>query len=148
MKKLLVVLAVAVLLLAGCGGSSPAADTEAVFKDWRAAAASLDLERMMSHYADEVSFRDPGEAIALDGRESVTKMYEEVMGLPGIKLGIQDYIISSDGRWAVGEGTLSWIPYPGGATSSSSGLVILEFQDGKIVSEIHYLRPVPVQASR
>jgi hypothetical protein len=155
-KRLLVVLAVLVLLLAACGGSGPAADeeplsgpareTEALFKDWLAAAQSLDLERMMSHYADEVAYGPSEEVGSVAGRESVKEDYEDMMGRPGIKLGMKDYFISSDGRWVAGEGTASWTLAQGGTTYFVPGLLVFEFFNGKIVRETHYFGPMVAQS--
>lgn len=157
MKGLLLVLVVMGLLLGACGGGDPPAvaqersaaaqQTEALFKDWADAAQSLDLERMMSHYSDDVAFSS-ADGGSFRGREDVKQQYGYVMGLSGVELATEDYLVSSDGRWVAAEASLSWMPAKGSPPNMSTGLVILEYRDGKIVREIHLLAPQVVRSGR
>jgi ketosteroid isomerase-like protein len=162
MKRLLVLFVGLALLLAGCGGggleananslsgrvanadalSGPAAETEALFKDWADAAASLDLERLVSHYADEVAFNtEEGEPPV--SRDKVKEAYQSVMELRGAKLVTEQYFVSGDGQWVAMEGTLSWSPV-GRSQAAYQGIILLKFRNGEIVREIQVLSPIVV----
>jgi steroid delta-isomerase-like uncharacterized protein len=139
MKRSLSLTALAALMLlmvSACGGSSQVAEEEAMVQEWVVAVKSLDLEKTMTCYADDVIYQDPAYQYRFTGGDEVRSMYMDVYALPDVKFDVTSAFVSGDGKWAAAEWT--WSGTKGGKGYSIPGVSIFEIRGNKIVRETIY----------
>lgn len=104
---------------------------------------SLDSDRVLSHYADDVVFMDPaaGDEWAIKGKEELRRYFQRLFSLPEAKFEIAS-IFECNGR-----GAAEWI-WSGSRPDENRryrirGASIVELRDDKIVRETIYYDPRP-----
>jgi steroid delta-isomerase-like uncharacterized protein len=118
------------------GGGDQVTDSEAMMQGWIAAIESLDLEKTMSFYADDIISEDPAYQYRFTGRGEVMNMYMDVYALPDVSFEYTSSFVSGDGKWAAAE--WSWSGTKNGTGYSIPGVSILEIRGGKIARETIY----------
>lgn len=111
-------------------------DSEAMMDRWIAAIESLDLEKTMSFYADDVISEDPAYQYRFTGWTQVRSMYAEMYALPDVKFVYTSSFVSGDGQRAAAEWT--WSGTKDGTAYSIPGVSIVEIRSGKIGRETIY----------
>ena len=150
MRNRIVLLAAAMLLIAGCGSSGGEADElaeiiaaieaneTANFAAWQA----QDLDALMDTFTDDVVYVDETFGDYFEGKARVRSMYSYVIAFAdrdGTELSTR--FVSADGKWAAI--TSEWVGtnfY--GMRFDLPTAVIHEYRDGKIVREtVYYASP-------
>jgi ketosteroid isomerase-like protein len=96
------------------------ADAEAMVQNWVAAIESLDLDKTMSCYADDIVSEDPAYGYRFAGLSEVGSMYVDVYALPDLRFDVTSSFVSGDGKWAAAEWT--WSGTKGGKRYSILGV--------------------------
>jgi len=79
-----------ILVLPACAASAPAkvedgSDLMQVSRDWAAAAASGDVERVLAYWADDAVVLAPDRP-AIVGKEAIRRFLQESMAIPGFSI--------------------------------------------------------------
>jgi ketosteroid isomerase-like protein len=136
MKRVLLLVALMLLMVSARGGGNQMSDAEAMMQDWKVALESLDLEKTMSFYADDIVWDDAAAKDLLTTKSEVMEMFRWFYGLTNMRMDVTFYFISGDGKWATAEWT--WSGTEGALNYSIKGISILEIRDDKIVRETIY----------
>lgn len=136
MKRLVLFVALLLLMLSACGGGKQVSDAEDMMQDWKVALESLDLEKTMSVYADDIVWDDAAANDHLTNKSDVMGMYRWFYALTDVKMNVTSSFVSGDGKWASAE--WMWSGTEGARDYSIQGVSVLEIRDGKIVRETIY----------
>jgi steroid delta-isomerase-like uncharacterized protein len=147
MTKRALLLAAALLLIAGCGSGADEtaeiiaaveANETAYIEAWQA----QDLDALMDVYTDDVVFVDETFGDYIEGKDRVRSMYSYI-----IKFADPDgkdvfvRFVSPDGKWAASTGEWVGTNFNGNRFDLPTAL-IHEYRDGKIVREtVYYASP-------
>jgi steroid delta-isomerase-like uncharacterized protein len=100
---------------------------------------SLDMDKLVSHYADRFLFEDLPGNLRITSRERLESYYRNLFALPGVEFEVTSMFGCDD--WA----GLEWIwsgTTPGqGAEYRIKGASIIEMRDGRIARETIYYDP-------
>jgi len=153
-QKITIVLAVA--LLASCTGQVPDATIEGnklmqVSRDWAQAAASRDIEKTLSYWADDATMISAGDMAPIKGKAAIRRMVEGSFKTPGFaiswtpqsaevsKAGDMGYLIE-DTKISFNDSTGKTI------TKNYKGVTIWKKQaDGSWKDVVDMLSPLPEQ---
>ena len=101
----------------------------------KASLESLDVNRVVSHYSDDVVFTDPaaGDEWAITGKEELRKYFQRLFSLPEAKFEIAS-IFESNG-WGAAEWIWSSSRPDDNKRYRTRGASIVELRDGKITRD-------------
>lgn len=153
-QKMAIVIAAAAL--AGCTGQVPDPTREGdrlmqVSRDWAKVAASRDVEKTLSYWADDATVISAGDMAPIKGKQEIRQMVEESFKLPGFaitwepqsveisKAGDMGYLIE-DTKISFNDSTGKTI------TRNFKGVTIWKKQaDGSWKDVVDMLSPLPEQ---
>ncbi len=119
-------------------------EAQALCEDWLASWTGNRPEVLLSFYADDVFYRDPGRPEGLHGREALTDYIRKLLAANPDWVWEAVEILPTEGGFC-----LKWraaIPV-GGGTLREEGLDIVEVTDGKIVrNEVFFDRTALLNA--
>ena len=151
MKKLLLILIISILcifFINSCANSNKqsAVDAEVtgMFKDYEAAWASQDVEKIASFFTNDCIYEDVASGIVSNGKEELKAFLQNILtAFPDLKVEIKSLFVAGDrvgSEWVM-TGTRSGpSPYLPGAKKKFSirGASITELQNGKIKRNSDY----------
>jgi len=85
---MLLLVALMLLMVSACGGGNKVSDAEATVQDWKVALESLDLEKTMSSYADDIVWDDAAAKDHLTNKSEVMAMYRWFYALTEVKMNV------------------------------------------------------------
>ena len=115
--------------------------TNDLLKQLKAALESLDIEGLVSLYADEFVFEDVPSNEMITTREELRIYFQQLSQLPGVKFSDVSFFACEDK--AAGEWSWSGVKPNSGTEYSVRGASIIELRDGKIERETIYYDPRP-----
>lgn len=136
MKRMLFLVGLMLLMVSACGGGKEMSDVEAIVQYWKVALESLDLEKTMSFYANDIVWDDAASKDHLTSKSEVLAMYRWFYALTDVKMNVTSSFVSGDGKWATAE--WMWSGTEGVRDYSIQGVSILEIRDSRIVRETIY----------
>lgn len=109
----------------------------------KAALESLDTDRVVSHYSDDVVFTDPaaGDSWAVTGKEELRTYFQRLFSLPEAKFEVAS-IFECNG-WGAAEWIWSGSRPDDNGRYRTRGASIVELRGGKIIRETIYYDPRP-----
>lgn len=155
MNKILALVALVVVLLAGCApaASSPSASvpnnpdakaTKAIVEKYMAAAeaTTFNAKALVPLYADSVTLVDYGFPLTTGDRPltkaDISSWYTDEGAPPQRKAHFQSYLVTADGRFAVIQAVLTFVSSLTNKPVSAPATGVLEFANGQIVNETWY----------
>lgn len=145
MKRKLMLFIILAVALSACGGvktdmpDTPEAEATAVIvEQYITANLEYDADGLMALYADDLFWMDYGGNDGPLTKGNLDYFIHETMAARDFKYDFNSYLVTPDGRFAVIETVFSMPAASSGKWVSVSCITVLEFMDGKIISEIWY----------
>jgi ketosteroid isomerase-like protein len=150
-KVIVIVILIAALALTGCGGvkadvpeNAAARATQALVERYIAANQEYDADGLIALYADDLFWMDYGSIEGPISLGNLRHFVPETMEEKSYKLRADSYLVTADGRFAVIDVLWSQPAPSTGKWASTPAVVLLEFREGKIVSETWYYNDAPL----
>jgi ketosteroid isomerase-like protein len=149
MKKVIIIMLV-VMFLSACGSTSrgttkadvpdnaEAQATKSIVEKFISAYKSYDAEGLMSLYSDELIWMDYGLNDGPFDKDIYNFLVKSSMSSKDLKVEIESYIVTPDGRFAVLDTLFSMAAPPSGEWASVRAYAVLEILSDKIVAETWY----------
>jgi ketosteroid isomerase-like protein len=99
---------------------------------------NYDAEGLMSLYADDLFWMDYGGNDGPLNKGNLDYAVHETMSSEDYEIEFESYIVTPDGRFAVLQAFYSQLAALSGKMATVPAVAVLEFEDGKIISEIWY----------
>jgi steroid delta-isomerase-like uncharacterized protein len=115
--------------------------TNDILQRLKLALESLDVEGLVSLYAEGFVFEDVPSNEMISTKEELRIYFQQLSQLPGVKFSDVSFFLCGDK--AAGEWTWSGTKPSSGTEYSVKGASIIEFQDGRIGRETIYYDPRP-----
>lgn len=149
-----IAIAFAAATLAGCTGQVPDATTEGrklmqVSRDWAQAAASRDVEKTLSYWADDATVISAGDMPPIKGKQAIRQMVEGSFKSPGFAISWEpqsvDISKAGDMGYLIEDTRISFNDSTGKTmTRNYKGVTIWRRQpDGSWKNVVDMLSPLP-----
>jgi len=152
MKKMVIIVCFMSFMLSACSqvrsdvpDTAPAKATQANVEKFIAANSNYDPSTLVSLYSPDVLWMDNGDAYGPIHFDSLDWLIWNDYGPDQMTLSFRFYLVTYDGRFSVVEGTFSTKNKTTGKWVSMPAVVVLEFEDGKIIKETWYYNSWPMQ---
>lgn len=145
MRKISVITIIFAILLSACGqvktsvpNTPQAKASQAILEEYISTNAAHDPDKLLSLYADDVVWMDYGMNDGPWDKADLDYYIGSGLSQDEIKVQFESYVMTPDGRFAAAQVRLSMKAASTGKWVTVPSSVVLEFKDGKIISETWY----------